>query len=352
MGKERQTPQAARPLMGRDVAIDLGTANTLVYARGEGLVCSEPSVVATDTETGAVVAAGTEAKRMLGRAPSHISVVRPLKDGVIADFDAAEKLLRYFIQHIHPRRMLPTNKPRVVVCVPSGVTGVEQRAVVEAAVEAGARKAYSVPEPMAAAIGEGLPIHDATGSMIVDIGGGTTEVAVIALGGIVSAASARVGGDELDEAIAAAMKKQHALLLGERTAEEIKMLVGSADRVEDEADAEVRGRDLVSGMPRTVTVSAAELREAVAEPIGDILDAIRDALDRCPPELAADVAESGLVLTGGGALLAGMGQRVADETGAEIRVAEDPLSSVVVGSGWCLEDFATFEQVLVSNPRR
>src|SRR6187549_3334224 len=279
-------------LMGRDMAIDLGTANTLVYVRGRGIVLDEPSVVAVNARDNRLLAVGTEAKRMIGRTPSHIQAVRPLKDGVIADFDVTEKMLRYFIQRVHKRRLLA--KPRVVVCVPSGITGVEQRAVEEATIAAGSRRAYIIEEPMAAAIGAGLPIHEPTGNMVVDIGGGTTEVAVISLGGIVTSQSIRVGGDELDQAIITFGKKEYSLMLGERTAEEIKMAIGSAFPAEDEPHAEIRGRDLVSGLPKTVVISAAEVRKAIEEPVNLVVDAVKNTLDKCPPELAGDVMDRGI----------------------------------------------------------
>ncbi|PHX75596.1 MAG: rod shape-determining protein, partial [Actinobacteria bacterium] len=272
--------------MGRDMAVDLGTANTLVYVRGRGIVLNEPSVVAINQNTGGILAVGLEAKRMIGRTPGNIVAIRPLKDGVIADFDTTERMLRYFIQKVHKRRHLA--KPRLVVCVPSGITGVEQRAVKDAGYAAGARKVYIIEEPMAAAIGAGLPIHEPTGNMVVDIGGGTTEVAVISLGGIVTAQSIRVGGDEMDQAIITWVKKEYSLLLGERTAEEIKMAIGSAFQIPGEPDAEIRGRDLVSGLPKTIVVSAEEIRRAIDEPVNAIIDAVKSTLDKCPPELSGD----------------------------------------------------------------
>jgi rod shape-determining protein MreB len=332
------------------MAVDLGTANTLVYVRGRGVVLNEPSVVAINTLTGTVLAVGAEAKRMIGRTPSHIQAVRPLKDGVIADFDVTEKMLRYFIQRVHKRRLLA--KPRVVVCVPSGITGVEQRAVEEATIAAGSRRAYIIEEPMAAAIGAGLPIHEPTGNMVVDIGGGTTEVAVISLGGIVTSQSIRIGGDELDQAIITFGKKEYSLMLGERTAEEIKMAIGSAFPAEDEPHAEIRGRDLVSGLPKTVVISAAEVRKAIVEPVNLIVDAVKNTLDKCPPELAGDVMDRGIALTGGGALLRGLESRIREETGMPVQVADNPLDSVVLGTGKCVEDFETLRQVLVPDTRR
>ena len=336
-------------LSSRDMAVDLGTANTLVYVRGRGIVLNEPSVVAINTKDGRPVAVGMEAKRMIGRTPSGIRAVRPLKDGVIADFDICEKMLRYFIQRVHQRRWM---KPRIIVCVPSGITGVEQRAVQEAAEYAGARKpAYIIEEPMAAAIGAGLPVHEPTGNMVVDIGGGTTEVAVISLGGIVASQSIRIAGDEIDEAIISFVKKEYSLALGERTAEEVKIAIGSAAPLRDEIYAEVRGRDLISGLPKTVVTSTVEIREAIDEPVSAIIDAVRLTLDKTPPELAADIMEKGIVLTGGGALLHGIDVRLANETGMPIVIAADPLHSVVLGSGQCLEEFAALKQVLVSSSR-
>ena len=331
---------------GRDMAVDLGTANTLVYVRGRGIVLSEPSVVAIDQRSGEVHAVGVEAKRMLGRTPGTIQAIRPLKDGVIADFDVTEQMLRHFIQKVHQHRFA---HPRVVVCVPSGVTGVEKRAVEEATLSAGARQAYLIEEPMAAAIGAGLPVAEPTGNMIVDIGGGTTEVAVISLGGIVVSQSVRVGGDELDEAIINFVKKEYSLALGERTAEEIKMALASAYPLEEELYAEIRGRDLVTGLPKTIVVSTQEIRESIEEPVSAIVDAVKVTLDKTPPELAADIMEKGIVITGGGALLHGLDNRLASETGMPIRVANNPLTSVVVGSGQCLEEFDALKQVLISS---
>jgi rod shape-determining protein MreB len=336
--------------LGRDMAVDLGTANTLVYVRGRGIMLNEPSVVALNTNNGQIVAVGVEAKRMIGRTPGNIVAVRPLKDGVIADFDVTERMLRYFIQKVHRRTHLA--KPRLVVAVPSGITGVEQSAVKEAGHQAGARRVYIIEEPMAAAIGAGLPIHEPTGNMVVDVGGGTTEVAVISLGGIVTSQSIRIGGDELDQAIIAFGKKEYSLMLGERTAEEIKMALGSAFPAEDEPNAEIRGRDLVSGLPKTVVISSAEVRKAIEEPVNLIVDAIKNTLDKCPPELAGDVMDRGIALTGGGALLRGLESRIREETGMPVEVADNPLDSVVLGTGKCVEDFETLRQVLVPDTRR
>jgi rod shape-determining protein MreB len=340
----------ALTFLGRDMAVDLGTANTLVYVRGRGIVLNEPSVVALNTNNGQIVAVGVEAKRMIGRTPGNIVAVRPLKDGVIADFDVTERMLRYFIQKVHRRTHLA--KPRLVVAVPSGITGVEQSAVKEAGHQAGARRVYIIEEPMAAAIGAGLPIHEPTGNMVVDIGGGTTEVAVISLGGIVTSQSIRIGGDELDQAIITFGKKEYSLMLGERTAEEIKMAIGSAFPAEDEPHAEIRGRDLVSGLPKTVVISAAEVRKAIEEPVNLVVDAVKNTLDKCPPELAGDVMDRGIALTGGGALLRGLESRIREETGMPVQVADNPLDSVVLGTGKCVEDFETLRQVLVPDTRR
>jgi rod shape-determining protein MreB len=320
----------------RDMAVDLGTANTLVYVRGRGIVLSEPSVVAIDTRTGEVHAVGVEAKRMLGRTPGSISAIRPLKDGVIADFDVTEQMLRHFIQKVHQHRFA---HPRVVVCVPSGVTGVERRAVEEATLSAGARQAYLIEEPMAAAIGAGLPIAEPAGNMIVDIGGGTSEVAVISLGGIVVSQSLRVGGDEMDDAIINHVKKEYKLLIGQQTAEEIKLEIGSAHPLREEIQAEVRGRDLLTGLPKTVILSSDEVRHALDEPVGQIIDAIKQTLDKTPPELAADIMDRGLMLAGGGSLLGGLDERLRQETHMPVHLAESPLTCVAVGSGRSLEEF-------------
>jgi rod shape-determining protein MreB len=332
-------------LVGRDMAVDLGTANTLIYVRGRGIVLNEPSVVAINVKDGRPLAVGAEAKRMIGRTPGNIQAIRPLKDGVIADFDICEKMLRYFIQRVHTRRWA---RPRMVICVPSGVTGVEQRAVVDAAEHAGARKpADIIEEPMAAAIGAGLPVHEPAGNMVVDIGGGTTEVAVISLGGIVASESIRIAGDELDESIINYVKKEYSLALGERTAEEIKIALASAYPLQEELYAEVRGRDLVSGLPKTIVVSTEEIREAIEEPVSAIVDAVKVTLDKTPPELAADIMERGIVITGGGALLHGLDARLESETGMPISIADNPLYSVVIGSGQYLEE-APFKKNMIS----
>jgi rod shape-determining protein MreB len=334
-------------IVGRDMAVDLGTANTLVYVRGEGIVLNEPSVVAVNVKDGRPVAVGSEAKRMIGRTPSHIQAIRPLKDGVIADFDMCEKMLRYFIQKVHQRRWA---KPRMVICVPSGITPVEQRAVQDAAENAGARKpAYIIEEPMAAAIGAGLPVQEPTGNMIVDIGGGTTEVAVISLGGVVTSQSIRVGGDELDDGIIQFIKKEYSLALGERTSEEVKITLGSAWPLEEELYAEIRGRDLVTGLPKTIVTSTEEIRDALAEPVAAIVDAVKTTLDKTPPELAADIMEQGIVLAGGGALLNGIDARLQNETGMPIVISPNPLFAVAIGSGQSLEEFEALKGVLFSS---
>jgi rod shape-determining protein MreB len=322
--------------LGRDLAIDLGTANTLIYVRGQGVVLDEPSVVAINVNDGRPVAVGLEAKRMMGRTPNHIKAIRPLKDGVIADFEVCEKMLRYFIQKVHASKW---SKPRMVICVPSGITGVEQRAVQDAAEYAGARKpVHIIEEPMAAAIGADLPVHEPSGNMMVDIGGGTTEVAVISLGGIVTAQSVRVAGDELDDAVMQYVKKEFSLAIGERTAEEVKIQMGSAWPLEEELTADIRGRDLISGLPRTIQLTTEHVREALAEPISAIVDAVKTTLDKTPPELAADIMEDGITVTGGGALIGGIDQRLTHETGMPIRIADEPLYSVVIGSGRALEN--------------
>ena len=336
--------------LGRDMAVDLGTANTLVYVRRRGIVLNEPSVVALNTNNGQIVAVGVHAKHMIGRTPGNIVAIRPLKDGVIADFDITERMLRYFIQKVHRRRHLA--KPRLVVAVPSGITGVEQSAVKEAGRQAGARRVYIIEEPMAAAIGAGLPVHEPTGNMVVDVGGGTTEVAVISLGGVVTSQSIRVGGDEMDQAIITFAKKEHSLMLGERTAEEIKMAIGSAYPSPDEPHTEIRGRDLVSGLPKTIVIGAEEVRHAIQGPVTTVVDIVKTTLDTCPAELAGDVMDRGIALTGGGALLRGLDERLREETGMPIQLADNPLESVVLGTGKCVEDFDALQQVLVPERRR
>ena len=333
-------------LLSRDMGIDLGTANTLVYVRGRGIVLQEPSVVAIKSETKQPVAVGTDAKRMIGRTPGNIVAIRPMKDGVIADFDITQTMLRHFIGKASRRRTL--FKPRVVICVPSGVTGVEKRAVVDAAEQAGAQKAYTIDEPMAAAIGAGLPVHEPTGSMVVDIGGGTTEVAVISLGGVVQPRSIRVAGNEMDEAIVNYVKRNYNLAIGERTAEEVKIAIGSAYPVNDDATVDIRGRDLVTGLPKNLRLTAAEVRQAVQEPVSAIVDAIRFTLEFTPPELAADIMDRGIVMTGGGALLRGLDRRVSEETGMPVVVSDEPLLCVAKGTGHVVEDLENLRHVLLS----
>ncbi|MFB4271820.1 rod shape-determining protein [Nonomuraea sp. GTA35] len=397
-------------LLGHDIAVDLGTANTLVYVRRKGIVLNEPSVIAINVHKNTVVAVGKAAKRMLGRTPPHIATIRPLKDGVIADLDAAERMLRLFIQKAHPSRFLA--RPRIVVAVPSGTTSIEQRAVKEAAYEAGARRVHIIEEPMAAAIGAGLKVGEATGNMVVDIGGGTTEVAIVSLSGVVVAKSVRVGGDELDEAIITHIKKEHALLLGERTAERLKIDLGVVRAAVPDADpvgrhragltvpaqdgplgpaddepsgppaprgwnpfrsrpkpgsaapaaaprtieprtfAPVRGRDLVSGLPKTATITAEQISEAIEDQVQAIIDAVQTTLDQCPAELAGDLLDNGIVLTGGGALLRGLPERMGEATGMPIRLVDKPLYSVALGAGRCVERFQAMRDVLLPDGSR
>jgi len=332
-------------LPANEIAVDLGTANTLIYVKGEGIVLNEPSVVAIEKATGRIKGIGLEAKRMLGRTPEGIIAVRPLKDGVIADFDVTEKMLRYFLKTIIDKHVFRV-KPKVIVCVPSGITEVERRAVRDSAETAGAKTVHMVAEPMAAAIGVGLPVETPTGNMVIDIGGGTTEIAVIALSGIVSDTSIRTGGDELDQAIVQFMRKNYNLLVGEPTAEQIKIKIGSAAPTGDEREMEVKGRDLVSGIPKTVRVHSSEIREAVQEPIQQIVDAVRRALEITPPELAADIVDRGIVMTGGGALIKGLDILLSQETNLPIHVDEDPLTCVVRGCGRILDDEDKYWSVL------
>ena len=322
-------------LFSRDMGIDLGTANTLVYVRGQGIVLCEPSVVAFNRDTHRVRAVGNEAKNMIGRTPSNIVAIRPMKDGVIADFEITEAMLRYFIEKIHNRKRLVW--PRVAIGIPSGITEVEKRAVTESATLAGAKKVYLIEEPMAAAIGAGLPVHEAQGCMIVDIGGGTTEVAVIALGGIVFSKSVRIAGDEMDQAIIQHLKRTYNMMIGERTAEEIKIAIGSAFELQEELEIQVKGRDQVLGLPKVLTITSEEIRETLREPVSAIVDAVRVTLERTPPELSADIVDRGVVLAGGGALLRGLDQLLSRETGLHVTVAEDPLTAVALGTGKYLE---------------
>jgi rod shape-determining protein MreB len=320
---------------GRDLGIDLGTATTLVHVRGRGIMLREPSVIAIDQDTRKVLAVGEEAKRMLGRTPANIIAVRPLKDGVIADFEQTEKMLQYYASKVSRHRWIP---PRMVVGIPSGVTEVERRAVLQAAMRAGAREAYVIEEPMAAAIGVGLPVVEPTGSMVVDIGGGTTEVAVISLAGIVASRSIRIAGDEIDEAIANYVRRTYNLFIGERTAEQVKIEIGSAFPLEEEITMEVKGRDLISGLPRSVVITSEEIRHAIAEPVNAIVEAVKQTLEITPPELAADIMNYGIVLCGGGGLLRGLDKLLQHETQMPVYVASDPTSAVVLGTGKVLEE--------------
>jgi rod shape-determining protein MreB len=322
------------------MAIDLGTANTLVYVKGQGIVLSEPSVVAINSKTNKPRAVGNEAKSMIGRTPSNIIAVRPMKDGVIADFETTEAMLRHFIKKVSNHRRLAW--PRVAVSVPSGITAVERRAVEESALQAGAKKVWLIDEPMAAAIGAGLPVQEPQGCMIVDIGGGTTEVAVISLGGVVHPKSVRVAGDEMDQAIIQHLKRTYNMMIGERTAEEIKIAIGSAFPMKEEVEMQVKGRDNVMGLPKIINITSEEIRESLREPVSAIVDAVRVTLDRTPPELSADIVDRGVVLAGGGALLRGLDQLLAKETGLHVTVSEDPLTAVVLGTGRYLEAMKHF----------
>ena len=334
-------------IFSNDIGIDLGTATTLVYVKGQGVVLCEPSVVTIDRHTHEVLAVGDEAKRMLGRTPGNIVAVRPMKDGVIADFDITEAMLRYFIRKVH--RRIPLVSPRVVIAVPSGITEVEKRAVKDSAERAGARSpVLLVEEPIAAAIGVGMPIQEPSGNMIVDVGGGTTEIAVISLAGIVYSKSIRIGGDECDQAVINHLKKTYSLMMGERTAEEVKIRIGSAYPLEEETTLEVKGRDILAGLPKTVTVSSEEIREALSETISAILEAIRITLERTPPELSADLISRGLIIAGGGALLKGLDKLVAEETGLPVRIADDPLTAVALGTGRYLSDISLLKRLSVN----
>lgn len=330
----------------RDLGIDLGTANTVIYARGEGIILREPSVVAIEKNTNKVLALGEEAKKMLGRTPGNIIAIRPMRDGVIADFEVTELMLKHFIKKAQGRSLI---RPRIVVGVPSGITGVEKRAVLDAAMHAGAREAYLIEEPMAAAIGSNLPISEPYGSLIVDIGGGTTEVAVIALGGIVVSKSIRVAGDEMDEAIVQHCRKNYNLLIGERSAEEIKIHIGSAYPLEEETSIEVRGRDLVTGLPKIFSLTSSEIRDALSEPVNIVVNTIRLTLEKTPPELAADIMDRGVVLAGGGSLLRGLDKYIAQETDMSVFLVDDPLSAVAYGTGKILDEIDLLKRVLVSN---
>lgn len=320
-----------------DIGIDLGTANTLVYVRGRGIVLAEPSVVAVEKDSNKIRAVGEEAKRMLGRTPGSIVAVRPLKDGVIADFELTESMLRYFIRKVHNRRRWA--RPLIVIAVPSGITEVEKRAVEDSAAQAGARDVFLIEEPMAAAIGVNLPVDEPAANMIVDVGGGTTEVAIISLGGIVFSRSVRVAGDEMDEAIIQYLRRNYNLMIGERTAEQIKIQIGTAISIKEPMTMEVKGRDMVAGLPKTLTINSEEVREALAEPISTIVEAVRISLERCPPELSADLVDRGIVMTGGGSLLRGLDKLLAKETGLPVHIAEDALSAVALGTGKTLDHF-------------
>ena len=330
----------------KDIGIDLGTANTLVHVKGKGIVIREPSVVAINTKTNEVLAVGDAAKQMIGRTPGNIIAIRPMKDGVIADFDVTQIMLKYFIKKVMSKGVF--SKPRVVICVPSGVTEVEKRAVEEATIQAGAKEAYLIEEPMAAAIGANLPVEEPTGSMVVDIGGGTSEVAVISLGGIVTSKSLRIAGDELDEAIVHYVKKEYNLMIGERTAEGIKMTIGAAYPKPKEEVMEIRGRDLITGLPKNLTISSSEIMEAIKEPVNAIIDSIKYTLEKTPPELASDIMDRGIMLTGGGALLSGLDKLIKDETGMSVSIAENPLDCVAIGAGKVLEEIETLKRVLIS----
>lgn len=331
-------------VIGRDMGIDLGTATTLIYVKGKGIVLEEPSIVAVDKESNNVLAVGREAKKMVGRTPENIVAVRPLKDGVIADFETTEKMLRYFIQKVH--RNIAFARPRIVICVPSGITPVEKKAVIETTEQAGARAAYIIEEPMAAAIGTGLPIDKPSGSMIVDIGGGTSEVAVISLGSIIVSQSLRIGGDEMDEAIIYYLKKELNIFLGERTAEKVKMEIGSAFPLEDERKMEINGRDMVTGLPKKMIITSQQMRKALEKELGDIVNAIVEVLDITPPELSSDIMKRGIVLAGGGALLMGIAERISRETHCDVHLAPDPIAAVAMGAGKCVEDFNAYKKYL------
>lgn len=328
----------------RDMGVDLGTANTLVYLKGKGIVLREPSVVALRTDTGGIEAVGSEAKQMIGRTPGNIVAVRPMKDGVIADFQTTSTMLKYFIRQALKTKSSWSGKPRVMISVPSGITAVEKRAVEDAALEAGAKDAQTIEEPMAAAIGAGLPVGEPTGSMVVDIGGGTTEVAIISLGGIVTSRSIRVAGDELDEAIIQYIKRAYNLMIGERTAEDLKLQIGAASPLANPATMDIRGRDLLSGLPRTFTVSSTEISEALGDTVSSIVEAVKVTLEKSPPELAADIMDRGIVLTGGGALLKNLDHRLSEETGMPVLVAENPLDCVAIGTGKALDNYDVYRR--------
>ena len=355
MAKEKKEKRGFKSLFGfgkmtKDMGIDLGTANTLVYIKGQGIVVREPSVVAIRDDSKEVLAVGEEAKRMIGRTPGNIVAIRPMKDGVIADFDVTQSMLSYFIQKAAAKKVVVS--PRIAICVPFGVTEVEKRAIEEAARTAGAKDAFLIEEPMAAAIGAGLRIEEPEGNMVVDIGGGTSEIAIISLGGIVTAKSIRLGGDELDEAIVNYVKKEYSLMIGERTAEDVKIRIGSAYKEGEEMEMEIRGRDLISGLPKTMQISSSEVRDALRDPVNSIVDGIKSTLEKTPPELASDIMENGIMLTGGGALLKGLDKLVKEETGMPVKIAENPLDCVAIGTGKSVEDQEIFEKVLMMNNRK
>ena len=355
MAKEKKEKKGFKSLFGfgkmtKDMGIDLGTANTLVYIKGQGIVVREPSVVAIRDDSKEVLAVGEEAKRMIGRTPGNIVAIRPMKDGVIADFDVTQSMLSYFIQKAAAKKGVVS--PRIAICVPFGVTEVEKRAIEEAARTAGAKDAFLIEEPMAAAIGAGLRIEEPEGNMVVDIGGGTSEIAIISLGGIVTAKSIRLGGDELDEAIVNYVKKEYSLMIGERTAEDVKIRIGSAYKEGEEREMEIRGRDLISGLPKTMQISSSEVRDALRDPVNSIVDGIKSTLEKTPPELASDIMENGIMLTGGGALLKGLDKLVKEETGMPVKIAENPLDCVAIGTGKSVEDQEIFEKVLMMNNRK
>ena len=355
MAKEKKEKKGFKSLFGfgkmtKDMGIDLGTANTLVYIKGQGIVVREPSVVAIRDDSKEVLAVGEEAKRMIGRTPGNIVAIRPMKDGVIADFDVTQSMLSYFIQKAAAKKGVLS--PRIAICVPFGVTEVEKRAIEEAARTAGAKDAFLIEEPMAAAIGAGLRIEEPEGNMVVDIGGGTSEIAIISLGGIVTAKSIRLGGDELDEAIVNYVKKEYSLMIGERTAEDVKIRIGSAYKEGEEMEMEIRGRDLISGLPKTMQISSSEVRDALRDPVNSIVDGIKSTLEKTPPELASDIMENGIMLTGGGALLKGLDKLVKEETGMPVKIAENPLDCVAIGTGKSVEDQEIFEKVLMMNNRK
>ncbi|WWD84896.1 Cell shape-determining protein MreB [Terrisporobacter petrolearius] len=355
MAKEKKEKKGYKSLFGfgkmtKDMGIDLGTANTLVYIKGQGIVVREPSVVAIRDDSKQVLAVGEEAKRMIGRTPGNIVAIRPMKDGVIADFDVTQSMLSYFIQKAAAKKGVVS--PRIAICVPFGVTEVEKRAIEEAARQAGAKDAFLIEEPMAAAIGAGLRIEEPEGNMVVDIGGGTSEIAIISLGGIVTAKSIRLGGDELDEAIVSYVKKEYSLMIGERTAENVKITIGSAYKEGEEVEMEIRGRDLITGLPKTMQISSSEVRDALREPVNSIVDGIKSTLEKTPPELASDIMENGIMLTGGGALLKGLDKLVKEETGMPVKIAENPLDCVAIGTGKSVEDAEIFEKVLMMNNKK